>query len=245
MEALRCVACITTLTVVAVPAAASLLMVGPMEMGSIMSRNVLSIQNEGTASGCVGFFGGADITGLAACPGAFTGSGGNELIGATATATVGDLHSLGVNNASDLELFVRSGEPAGTPLQLTDLALIFFDVTAGSTFTATLAGTPLAIPVAATGNTQLVFKLDSFEASLANEFMSAGNNRVGAAATISGSTGSVNSFLLSAHMPVVVPEPGVMALAGSGLITFARLKKRRGDRRRADRNRKSAKSQLN
>ena len=230
MGMLRCVACATLLIFGTVPGFASLLMVGPVDLGSSMSRTVLSIQNAGTASGCVGFLAGADITGLAACPGGFTGSGGNELMTGVGTSTVAQLQSAGVHHGSDLLLVFHSGEPAGTPLDLTDLDLVFFDVAANTTFTAALPGTPLSITTAAPGgaNTGIAFKLDSFEASLANDFMLHMNNRVGVDATISGSTGAVDSFFLAARAPVVptsaVPEPSVFWLAGFGLIALSRLR---------------------
>src|SRR5947209_16687039 len=83
---------------------ASLVSVGPMNFstpGIASLPAVLAIQHTGTASGCVGFFGGADITGLAACPGGFTGDGGNELTGSlTGTQTIAQLNAAGVTSAS-------------------------------------------------------------------------------------------------------------------------------------------------
>ena len=221
---LRCLTCITLLMSGTVPALASLLMVGPVDFGSTTPLTVLSIQNAGTASGCVGFIAGGDVTGLAACPGGFTGAGGNELMADTATATVGQLQSAGVNDASKLLLVFHSGEPTGTALDLSDLAVVFFDVSTDTTFTANLPGTPVALTTAGSGNpsTGIAFKLDPFEAFLANGFMANMSNRVGVDATISGTTGAADSFFLAAQTPVsAVPEPGVSWLAGFGLIAIS------------------------
>ena len=59
----------------------------------------------------------------------------------TATATVGQLQSAGVNDASNLLLVFHSGEQTGTALDLSDLAVVFFDVSTDTTFTANLPGT--------------------------------------------------------------------------------------------------------
>src|SRR5207248_92340 len=104
-------------------------------------------------------------------------------------------------------------------------------VDAGSSFTATLPGTPLALTTTAPGdaNTGIAFKLDAFEASLANDFMAKTTNRVGVDATISGSTGAVNSFVLAAAQApaTTVPEPSVLWLAGLGLLAISGLISRR------------------
>src|SRR5205085_11424498 len=124
----------------------------------------LTIQNRGTASGCVGFVAGADVTGLGACPGGFSGSGGNESGDATQTGTrtIAQLASAGINAANLLFVF-NSGEPGGGPVTIQDLALMFFDVTTDSMFTATFLGTPLKL--ASTSNSSgihagFAFRLD-------------------------------------------------------------------------------------
>lgn len=229
MGMLRCIAWATAMTLGVVPGFASLVMVGPVNVGSTVTQTVLSIQNMGTVSGCVGFLAGGDVTGLAACPGAFTGAGGNESPSGVATATIGQLQSLAVHDASDLLVVFHSGEPDGTPLNLMDLALVFFDVAGGTSFTATLPGTPLALmPVGSAGaNADIAFKLDAFKASLANDFMSGVNNRVGVDATLSGSTGAVDSFFLAAQSPTAtVPEASVFWLAGIGLLMLPWLRSR-------------------
>lgn len=223
MKILRAIACATLLIAGDKPAFASVVMLGPVNLGSATTQTILSVQNVGTASGCVGFFAGADVTGLGACPGGFTGSGGNELIPDAATSTVGQLQSMGVHDAANLLLVFHPGEPAGTSLDLTDLALVFFDNAAGTSFTAALPSTPFAITTTAPGgaNAGIAFKLDAFEASLANEFMSNTDNRVGVDATISGSTGAVDSFFVGAQAPTsAVPEPSVLWLAGIGLLAL-------------------------
>src|SRR5438105_4575322 len=79
---------------------ASLMPVGPMTFSSSVGtfQTVLTIQNMDTASGCAGFMGGNDVSGLAACPGGFTGSGGNEVGTAmqTGTRTIAQLNAAGI-----------------------------------------------------------------------------------------------------------------------------------------------------
>src|SRR5437660_661080 len=126
------------------PALASLIMVGPTTFNQNIGSfpTLLSIQNQGTSSGCVAFVAGMDVTGLGACPGGFTGSGGNETgdTAHTGTRTIAELSSAGVKNASSLLFVFNSGEPAGHSITIRDLALTFFDANTDASFTATFFG---------------------------------------------------------------------------------------------------------
>ena len=121
-------------------ASASLLFVGPTMFGGNATSfpTVLTIQNDRMASGCVAFMAGTDVSGLAACPGGFTGSGGNEVSGQTATHMIAELRSAGITDASKLLFVFRPDEPGGGALSLQDLALTFFDASTDASFTATL-----------------------------------------------------------------------------------------------------------
>src|SRR5437762_2650685 len=127
---------------------ASLMPVGPMTFSSNVGSfpTVLTIQNMDTASGCVGFMGGSDLSGRAA-------------------------------------------------------------------------------------NSGFAFRLDDFEAGLAAEFFANPANRVGGAATITGSAGGAATFSLAsmrAVHPSSVPEPGtVLYLGAAGLVMGVSLRIRR------------------
>ena len=93
----------------AYPVFASLMLVGPVTLDRDIPSfpTTLSIQNVGTASGCVGFLDGETLTGLSACPGGFTGVGGSEILGPDRTASpmISQLAAAGIASAADL-LFV-------------------------------------------------------------------------------------------------------------------------------------------
>jgi hypothetical protein len=80
----------------------------PVNLGSAMAQTVLSIQNMGTSSGCVGFFSGADVTGLSACPGGFTGDGGTNSP-LPRRRRIGELPAGGVHDSSKLILVFHNG----------------------------------------------------------------------------------------------------------------------------------------
>jgi len=208
---------------------ASLMPVGPMTFSSNVGTfpTVLTIQNMDTASGCVGFMGGSDLSGLAACPGGFTGSGGNEVGTAmqTGTRTIAQLNAAGITTSSNLLLVFHPSELGGGSITIQDLALTFFNVTTDNTFTATLPGTPMnfaSTSAGSSGNTGFAFRLDDFEAGLAAEFFANPANRVGGAATITGSAGGAAAFSLAsmrAVRPSAVPEPStVLYFAAAGLV---------------------------
>jgi hypothetical protein len=175
-----------------------------------------------------------DVTGLAACPGGFVAAGGNEIGDSTKTGTrtIAELNAAGVESADKLLLVFHSGEPGGGPIiTIEDLALTFFDVTNDITFTASLPGLPMALDSTAPGasnNTGFAFGLDEFETGLAAEFFSNPQNRIGAAATLTGSAGGIDTFALTSP-PAAVPEPGTLLGISSGLLLIAvvRVKQRR------------------
>jgi len=228
------------LVVSAVNSFASLMPVGPMTFSSNVGTfpTVLTIQNMGTASGCAGFVGGSDLSGLAACPGGFTGSGGNEVGTAmqTGTRTIAQLSAAGITTSSNLLFVFHPSEPGGGPITIQDLALTFFNVTTDNTFTATLPGTPMNFADTNSGsaaNTGFAFRLDPFEAGLAAEFFANPASRVGGAATITGSAGGAATFSLAAMRavrPSAVPEPSTaIYLVGAVFVmgVSRRIRKRK------------------
>jgi len=215
------IACALLLVGGASSAFASLMSLGPTSLGDIGSLpTVLTIENSGTASGCVGFIAGSDVTGLAACPGGFTGIGGNEIGGPTQTGTrtIAELNAAGITSASNLMLVLNSGEPMGQAT-IQDLALTFFNPTSGSTFTATLPGTPMTFAGTPIGM-GIAFGLDATQAGFASDFFSNSANRIGAAATLLDTTGGTETFLLAPASAGSgeVPEPAPLLTVGSGLL---------------------------
>jgi len=233
--------CTFVILVGASHAFASLLLVGPTTFTQDVGLfpTLLSVQNQGTASGCVGFIAGGDVTGLGACPGGFTGAGGDELSGAlqTGTRTIAQLGSAGITDAASLRFVFNSGEPNGGPVTIQDLALTFFDVNTDSSFTATFFGTPLPLLNTARDSgthAGFAFRLDSTEAALASDFFRDPTNRVGAAATLSGSADGLDRFFLAPSAPVsTVPEPGSALLVGAGLLGASLLGLKRNAKHRA------------
>jgi hypothetical protein len=206
----------------------SLVMDGPMMFDQPVSSfpTILTIQNAGTVSGCVGFLDGETIIGSAACPGGFIGPGGNELTGTeeTGVRTIGELAAAGAVSAAALRFVFNSAEAAGGPLTIEELALTFFDSETGSTFTASLLGTPVDLSSTLPGsgpNSGFAFRLDTLQAGFAQEFFVNADNRVGAAVTISGSTGGRQTFFVAA-----VPEPRSIVLLSSALAVLWLVKKR-------------------
>src|SRR5690349_17550305 len=92
---------------------ASIILNGPLSLpsGSGASTTILTIGTNDTGSGCVGFAGGADLTGLGACPGGFSGSAGDEMTGTTMTRTIAQLSAAGVSNAQNLVVVLQSPDP--------------------------------------------------------------------------------------------------------------------------------------
>jgi hypothetical protein len=206
----------------------SLVMDGPMMFDQPITSfpTLLTIRNAGTASGCVGFLDGETITGPAACPGGFTGLGGNELTGAeeTGARTIGELAAAGVVSAAALRFAFNSGEAAGGPLTIEDLALTFFNAETGSSFTASLLGTPVGLSSTLPGSGPdrgFAFRLDALQAGFAQEFFPNADNRVGAAVTISGSSGGRQTFFVAP-----VPEPGSIVLLPSALAVLWLVRRR-------------------
>lgn len=232
MKIQRCIYCALLIVGGAGQSLAALISVGPttfvQSVGSFPT--LLAIQNQGTASGCVGFVAGGDVIGLGACPGGFTGDAGNET-GATGTLTIAQLGAAGILTPANLRFVFNSGEPNGGGVTFRDLALTFFDVDTDSTFTATFFGTPLNLPntTAESGtHAGFAFRLDTLEAGFASDFFKNPNNRVGAAATLSGSAGGLDTFFLASSAPVsAIPEPASAFLVIPGLLGVGALVRRR------------------
>lgn len=214
---------------------ASLVFQGPMMFGGGTSSlpNILTIQNTGTASGCVGFLAGQDVTGLAACPAGFTGAGGNEqgTAAQTGTRTIAQVNAAGIGSASNLLFVLQTGEPNGLPIDIQDLAITFFDPAQDLSFTATLPGTPLHLANTAAGsapNSGFAFRLDPLQATFAADFFGNANNRIGGAATLSGSAGGTARVFLAPTSGVgaAVPEPASIGELLSGLVLLAMVSAR-------------------
>jgi hypothetical protein len=204
-------------------------MAGPVTLDRDIASlpTILTIQNPGSASGCVSFLDGETLTGLSACPGGFTGSGGNEVLDPekTAPTLMSELFTAGITNPADLLFVLNSSEPGGGPLTIDELALTFLDETGMSGFTAMLLGTPLIVPGTGPANGGFAFRLDDFQAGLAASFFTNPNNRLGAAATVSGGTGGEQMFFFApaqAQVPVPEPAPALLVCAGLAALKLFR-----------------------
>jgi len=157
---------------------------------------VLTIQKKDTESGCVSWNGSADITGAGApaCPAGIPG--GDEKTGASQTLTR-TLAELGNPAAENLRLVFNPSEPGSRrPLRLEALVLRIL-APSGSVLLEEALAAPLDIVAtdSGAGSAGWIFGLASPGAA-ASAFAD-GGNRVGLAATVSGTDGGFETFYLA------------------------------------------------
>lgn len=203
-------------------------------------NTVVTFQNAGTESGCVGYIGGATVTGSTACNTAVTGSvGGNEQTGSgnnVYTASNLGISSSGSLTFANLVLIFNGSEPqggGGSSINLTNLSLNLFGTSTIASFKAP-SETYSAFP--GTGNAGFAYQLDATQAAQANAFLAANPNlRIGASATATDAAGGLETIQVSTISSVqpggggggqgVVPEPSTYLLLAGGLITFGLFRK--------------------
>ena len=199
-------------------------------------NTVVTFQNTGTESGCVGYIGGTTVVGSAACTGGNTG--GNEQTGSgnnVYTAADLGLTASGTRTFANLVLIFNGsegGNAADQPITLSNLTLSLFGTTT-TTFSAASANYA-AFP--GTGNAGFAYQLDSTQAAQANAFLLANPNlRIGASATATNAQGGLETIQVSTISSVqpggggsgtgAVPEPSTYLLLAGGLISFGLLRK--------------------
>jgi hypothetical protein len=194
------------------------------------TTTLLTIQNNGAESGCVGYgsVGGAVTTGAAFAGGYCTGSGDAKTGNSQTGIPLYTLGSIGVTNTSQLNQIglVFNGNQTNNSLNMTinALGLGFFTPAGVSLFTANIAG-PINLTVQqGTGNSGFLFVLDSNQqGQLANAItaagVSTGSVQVGAQLGFErgGTDGPENLFFTSTNA-ATVPEPSAVVLLGTILL---------------------------
>lgn len=178
------------------PAAdASLILASPEEtsgtgLGAV--NTVLTIQDEPTESGCVGWDGGSDVVGPAACP---PGIAGGDETAANETRTLGEL---GLSSAFNLRVVFNYNENNTDAITLEDLVLRIYSP-AGAVLFSSEPFTPVTFPepFSGTGTAGFVFRLDAEQALAANQYFDDPNNRIGLAAEASQTSAGAETFFIA------------------------------------------------
>lgn len=180
---------------------------------------ILTLQNSPTETGCIG------PVGVTSCVlgDAKTGSSQTNLF------SVSDFPSL---TGSNLQLVLNFNEP--TPAQgatLNNATLTLYNGTTAlfnsSTGTVNFANTTPGI-----GTPDFAFGFSSTDAALFDTFLAqpgSGNYTLGLNASLSGVSGGPETFYLAEAVgtPSVVPEPGSLALLGTGLVGLLPIVRRK------------------
>lgn len=176
------------------PADASLILTSPEEtsgtgLGAV--NTVLTIQNDPTESGCVGWDGGSDVVGPAACPPGIPG--GDE----TAVNETRTLSEVGLTSAFNLRIVFNYNEDNTDAITLEDLVLRIYSP-AGAVLFSSEPFTPVTFPepFSGTGTSGFVFRLDAEQALEADAYFDDPNNRIGLAAEASQSSAGSETFFV-------------------------------------------------
>lgn len=212
---------------------------------------ILTVQSPGnstTEAGCVGWNGTANVIG--SCNG-FTG--GDELKGASQTqtqpvsaATPVPGFTESVSSFSNLGLVVNADQPAGSPVNLTNLILTAYSPSGTVVGTAKVdcpaAGCVLSPTAQGIGKAGYVFQINPDQITSTN-FASttfSATDRIGVAASFANATGGPETIFLVSGSSLnagggggiagagggQVPEPSSILLIAGGLLCLAGLKRR-------------------
>jgi hypothetical protein len=219
------------------------------------SNVVLTIQNTPTESGCVGWNGSSDVVGSAACAGGLSPAitGGDEKTGSSQTQTRSVIQT-GAQSGTSLLVVLSLSEPAGTLVTVENLSLTLFSPTGTILFNSgNLNGAGvLDSALQGQGDLGFAFGLDGPQAAAINPFLcmdpatpgcggvgaaSNANNRIGLSALLTNTAGGNETFSVAdranvhVETPVQTPEPGTLAMLGSGIMWLTLVARRQSRQR--------------
>jgi hypothetical protein len=185
------------------------------------SQTILSLQSPGNATvetGGVGIVSGAETR------------VGDALAGVNTPLPLRTISSAGIQNASDIVIYLDAQEPGNDNLITIDrLTLNIFGPGGNNSLLFTASLTPVPLPNLVTcpgqGNNCInAFVLDSTQAAQAQQSFN-GANRIGVEASLSAATGGPDRFFLSGRddvgiPPQKIPEPAPLALFGLALVAL-------------------------
>ncbi|HJT88866.1 MAG TPA: PEP-CTERM sorting domain-containing protein [Bryobacteraceae bacterium] len=204
---------------------------------------ILTVQNNGTESGCVAFIGGVDVIGPTACEGGI--AGGNEKTGSSQTQTQLVSAALSasdftgpISSYGDLAVVLNGDQPNGGNIDLSNLVLTLTGPN-GTYSTNGITGCPNATCTVPTlpgiGNSGYAFQISADQAAAALKALGGFTTsaRVGLSATLGGGRGGPETFFLAAVPALAsagggqVPEPTtlLLLLSGSALLLFGLRRK--------------------
>jgi hypothetical protein len=210
---------------------------------------ILTLQNTGTESGCIGWNGSADVVGATACPGGLSPAitGGNEKTGSSQTQTR-SVSATGIQSGKSLVIVLGVGEVAGNLFTVQNLSLTIYSPTGTPLFSSGNmlgAGGSVVLNSSQLGQGDLGFGfvLDAAQADAASPFICTsaaitgcagkanaanGNNRIGLAALLTNTAGGNEVFSVAdsttVHVPPIpTPEPSTLLMLCSSLSLLGLL----------------------
>ena len=191
--------------------------------------------NSSTESGCVGVsgssinVGGCMGTDAAFDPNGVINGGGDEPNPLTDNQKYGipTASSLGITSAADIGILFNATDPAGGPINLTDVTLKFYS-TAGVLLGSIDGSNNFLSSFAGNGVAGFVFTVSADEQAYVNSLLT-GGTRFALEASLTGATGGPDTFkIINLRNPTGVPEPATwaMMLVGFGAVGFG-LRRRR------------------
>ena len=181
----------------ATAAFADLVPLGPIPFsgtGLGSEHTILTVQNNPTESGCVAWNGTTNVIGAAACPPGI--AGGNELTGSSQTQTR-TIAELGLTSATDLRIVLNLNENTLDPVILQNMRLRIFSPAGAVLFDSGTTFVPVVdLFGSGTGQAGYVFLLTPAQAAAAQTVF-APTNRIGIAATLTGTTSGHETFFVA------------------------------------------------